>query len=181
MAWTAPMTAVAGSVFTAAQFNTFVRDNLNECPAAKATTPKAYYATSATNQVSERIPGQAGIFTAESTTTTSYTDLTTLGPQTTVTTGIAALVFIYCFISNNTAGVTSWMSFDVSGASTVAAADIRAISFRPPVVTNPTDMRVSAAFYIDTLTPGSNIFTAKYRASSGTANFDSRRILVLPY
>jgi hypothetical protein len=29
MAWTAPMTAIPGDVFTAAQFNTHVRDNLN--------------------------------------------------------------------------------------------------------------------------------------------------------
>ena len=32
------MTAVSGSVYTAAQFNTFVRDNLNETAPAKATT-----------------------------------------------------------------------------------------------------------------------------------------------
>ena len=30
MAWTAPMTAVSGSVLTAAQWNTNVRDNLLE-------------------------------------------------------------------------------------------------------------------------------------------------------
>lgn len=29
MVWTAPMTAIPGDVFTAAQFNTHVRDNLN--------------------------------------------------------------------------------------------------------------------------------------------------------
>ena len=29
MAWTSPMTAISGSIFTAAHFNQNVRDNLN--------------------------------------------------------------------------------------------------------------------------------------------------------
>ena len=36
MTWTAPMTAVAGAVYTAAQWNTSIRDNLNETAVAKA-------------------------------------------------------------------------------------------------------------------------------------------------
>src|SRR5690606_12967068 len=43
MAWSAPMTAVSGSVFTAAQFNQFVRDNLNETAPARATTAGAHF------------------------------------------------------------------------------------------------------------------------------------------
>ena len=43
------MTAVASSVFTAAQFNTFIRDNLNETSPAKATTAGAYFTVSGTN------------------------------------------------------------------------------------------------------------------------------------
>ncbi|GII42264.1 hypothetical protein [Planotetraspora phitsanulokensis] len=38
MAWSAPMTAVANSIFTTAAFNQYVRDNLLETAPAKATT-----------------------------------------------------------------------------------------------------------------------------------------------
>lgn len=38
MAWTTPMTAVANAVWTAAQFNSDIRDNLNETGPAKATS-----------------------------------------------------------------------------------------------------------------------------------------------
>ncbi len=54
MSWTAPMPAVAGAIFTAAQYNTFVRDNLNECAPAKASVVGSYFTTSDDNQIAER-------------------------------------------------------------------------------------------------------------------------------
>lgn len=176
MAWNAPMTAVAGSVFTAAQFNTFVRDNLLECPASKATTPGSYFTTSATNQVLERVPATAIVSTSQTTTSTSYTDLATVGPAVTVNTGSSAVVTLYNANLNSGGTVSSLMSFDVTGASSQAAADNLSIGGA-----TANGMRIGAAFLVSGLTPGSNTFTCRYRVGSGTGTYSDRRIVVLPY
>lgn len=176
MAWTAPMTAVAGSVFTAAQFNTFVRDNLNECPAAKATSPGALFATSATNQVAERVPATAIVATSQTTTSTTYADLATTGPSVTVTTGVQALVMLYNANLHSTGTTSALMSFDISGASTVASNDNMSIGMATTV-----GIREGATFLVTGLTPGSSTFICKYRVGSGTGTFVDRRITVVPF
>lgn len=176
MAWTAPMTAVAGSVFTAAQFNTFIRDNLNECPAAKATTPGSIFATTATNQIAERIPQTATVATSQTTTSATYTDLATTGPAVTVTTGSTALVSLYNANLNSSATVSSLMSYDVTGASSVAASDATAIG---NATANGT--RETGTFLQTGLTAGSNTFTCRYRVGSGTGTFVDRKIIVVPF
>ena len=55
MAWSAPMTAVSGSVLTAAQFNTYVRDNLNETAPAKATAAGQIFVSTAANAIAARL------------------------------------------------------------------------------------------------------------------------------
>lgn len=177
MSWTAPMTAVAGSVFTAAQFNTFIRDNLLECPAAKALNPGAHFVTSATNQVTERVASGTAIFTTETTTSTAFTDLATVGPTITVTTGSNALICLSASIQNDGTGSVR-MAYDVSGATTQAAADNRGIAHfgvanGGGVIGNP--------IWDPGLTPGINTFTAKYRVASGTGTFLSRRLAVIPF
>ena len=176
MTWSAPMTAVSNSVFTAAQFNTFVRDTLNETAPAKATTSGAHFAVSGTNEISERISATAGVLTSETTTSTSFADLATPGPEVTVTTGPAALVIVHGAMENTGAG-SSRMGYDVSGASTLAAADNRGIGVYG--VAGAGVITSGVTLHTD-LTPGSNTFTAKYRVASGTGTFLSRRIVVFP-
>lgn len=181
MSWTAPMTAVAGSVFTAAQFNTFVRDNLLECPAAKATSPGSHFTTSATNQVTERIVQSAVVLgSAETTTSTSYADLTTPGPAVTVTTTSYALVLISGSVQNDTSGQSVRMAYDISGATSSAAADNRGIGHFAAVA-GTCGMVAGNAIWESTLTPGSNTFTCKYRVAGGTGTFQSRRLQVIPF
>lgn len=175
MAWTAPMTAIAGSVFTAAQFNTFVRDNLNECPASKAATPGSYFAVSDTNQLSERTPSTAIVTTSQTTTSTSFTNLTTVGPAVTVTTGPSALVALYNANLNSSGTTASLMSFEVTGASAQAPDDSLSIG-----VATTTGTRAGALFLVTGLTPGSNTFTCRYRVGGGTGTFVDRRITVIP-
>lgn len=177
MAWTAPMTAVAGSVFTASQFNTFVRDNMAETAPAKATTPGSIFATSATNQITERTPNAAVTLAQDTTTSTTYTDLDLgVGPQLTITTGVACFVIISAAVQNNTTS-SARMTYDISGASSRAGADNRGIAtFGGAGVGN----NIGVVVLEQTLTPGSNIFTAKYRVAGGTGTFNSRRIQVLP-
>ena len=87
------MTAVSNTVFTAAQFNTHVRDNLNETAPAKATTAGTMFIASGANSIVERVPSTAAVTTSESTGGTGYGNLATPGPAVTVTTGTKAIVF----------------------------------------------------------------------------------------
>lgn len=174
MAWSAPMTAVANSVFTAAQFNQFVRDNLNETAPAKATTAGSHFAGTTLNAIAERISDAAIVATSQTTTSTSYVDLATVGPSVTVTTGPAA--FVSTYNSNfNTGAAASLMSFEVSGASAIAAADNVSIA-----IAGTSSQRAGATFLLTTLTPGVNTFTAKYRVGAGTGTYADRRIVVFP-
>lgn len=170
------MTAVSGSVYTAAQFNQFIRDNLNETAPAKATTAGAHFAVSGTNEIAERISDTEVVATSQDTTSTSYTDLATVGPAVTVTTGPQALVVVRGAISNSGVG-SSRMSYEVSGSSAVAASDTQCVGV---FGTAGTGVLASDASLITGLTPGSNTFTAKYRVSSGTGTFSTRRIVVFP-
>lgn len=173
------MTAVSGSVYTAAQFNTFVRDNLNETAPAKATTAGGYFVTNTLNEIVERVGSRQTILTSQTTMSTSFTDLTTTGPQVTVTTGPLALVIFGCELENDTINQTSRMGVDVSGATTDPPDDFQALVY--DAAAGGSVHQASHAIFFDTLTPGSNTFTAKYRVSGGTGTFAFRRLIVLPY
>ncbi|OII61219.1 hypothetical protein BJP40_06745 [Streptomyces sp. CC53] len=177
MAWTSPMTAVANDVFTAAQFNTHVRDNLLETAPAKATTDGGMFFATGANAIAERVPTTATVATSESTTSTSYTDLSTAGPAVTVTTGTRALVFISADAQNDAAGSDALYSYAVSGSTTVAAAD----SFGSFLESSGSRRhRWTVASMQTGLTAGSNTFTMKYRVSANTGTFQNRNIVVVP-
>lgn len=170
------MTAVAGSVFTAAQFNQHIRDNLSECPAAKAVTPGGYFTVSDTNQVAQRTYADAIVETSESTTSTSYVDLATAGPQVTVTSGPNLIIHTTADLVCNTAGQTARTTFNVSGVSSITESDIRALKN-----TSTTNLRATVTTVV-AVTPGVNIVKMVYRTSgTSTATFANRRLLVLPY
>jgi hypothetical protein len=176
MAWTAPLTWVSQAL-TAALLNQQLRDNMNETAPAKATAAGRFIVTTGLNAIAERVPTSAFVATPESTTSTSYTDLTTAGPAVTVTAGASALVFVSCAMNNNTAGEYPIMSFAISGATTQSALDEWAISTYTPAA-NAT-YRLSKASFVG-LTAGSNTFTAKYKVTAGTGSFSERRIIVIP-
>jgi hypothetical protein len=178
MAWSTPLTAVSNAALTAAQWNASVRDNLLETAPAKATGAGQLFVSTAANAIAARTPSGTIILTAVTTASTSYTDLATVGPAVTVTTGTQAIVIVSGQLSNATAGQSALMSFDVSGASTVAASDNRAL--RVVSATASASLEASRVNILN-LTPGSNVFTCRYRANaSGTASFDTRNILVIP-
>lgn len=169
------MTAVAGSVFTAAQFNQSVRDNLNETFPAKATAAGQWAVSTAANAIAARSITFGQVTTSEATTSTSFVDLTTPGPAVTVTTGAQALVDLYAAIVNASTGA-SLMAVAVSGATTVAAVDRSSVGGQ---VGTPAGFRVGNLFMLTGLTPGSNTFTAKYRVTSSTGTFSDRGLLVM--
>lgn len=177
MAWSTPLTAVANTALTAVQWNASVRDNLLETGPQKATTGGRLLVTTGANTVTERDVLSANIITGEITAVTTYTDLATVGPAVTLTTGAKALVAIGNYQWNFGASGRSWMSHAVSGASTQAASDTTAI-----MSTSSASNELygySQLTLWTTLTVGVNTFTAKYRATGGTGTFSTRRIAVM--
>lgn len=124
----------------------------------------------------------ASVATSETTGSTTYTALTTAGPAVTVTTGVngIALVYIKARMANTTDTAINYMSFAISGATTVAASDTFATQRRVSD-NNAAGLETSGALFLVTgLTAGSNTFTASYRVNAGTGTFDTRSILVVP-
>ena len=182
MAWTAPMTFIANAAITAAQMNTYLRDNLLETMPAKATeTGGAFFVTTGTNQIAERVIKSARVETNQSTTSTTFTNLATVGPAVTVTTGTSALV-MWSAEMRNAAGssqtATVSMTVDVTGASSIPGTDSRRFT------NSAEDDGLHQSFHavwFDDLTAGLNTFTAKYKCSSGTGFFASRVVTVIPF
>jgi hypothetical protein len=123
--------------------------------------------------VSSPTSASATVAASESTTSTSYTDLTTAGPAVTITTGTKALVIVGARVQVNS-GASSYASYAVSGATTIAAIDDVAVE----AGTITTGM--SRASRLTTLTAGSNTFTMKYRTSpTRTGTYEFREIIVI--
>lgn len=174
MAWTTPPTAVAGTFLTAAQWNAGLRDNLLETAPAKATTSGRIFVSTGANSIAQREIKSDTVLTQQTGGLTSYGNLATAGPQVTITTGLAALVFTSAQLENSGNGST-WASYGVSGATTDAVTDERAIF-------NQSGSTFGGRFGVSnlhTLTAGSNVFLVQYRVSSGTGTFDDRKIIVM--
>lgn len=180
MAWTTPKTWVANSTLTAAELNTHLRDNLNETEAALASKDGSYFVGAGVNMIAERALVTARINTTEATSSTSYVDLTTLGPEVTVETGGAAIVFFQTAGRNSTGNVNGMAicSVAVSGATSQSAANEWSIEISGVNANRP--LHCSAFKLFDDLTPGENTFTLKYRVATGTGSFSHRYIGVMP-
>lgn len=175
MAWSTPLTAVDGVALTAAQWNASVRDNLLETAPSKSTAGSfpQHFAVANTNSIAAREIKDDTVSTQQTTTSTSYTDLTTVGPAVTLTTGSFALCFPASRLFNSASG-NSYVSFLITGATSGdTASDGRGLMKQ-----GTDDMRAASA-QLMACTPGSNVFTQKYRVSSGTGTFESRRICVM--
>ena len=179
MAWTSPITFVSGTTLTATQLNTYLRDNLSELAPAKATVPGSYFCSTGTNSIAQRTPDTALITTSQTTTSTSYVDLGTVGPTVSVSTGAYAFVITTCQMENNTNDFQTYMSFAISGATTRSALDATAVGKDGTPAGN--HCRLTNFDLINNLTPGTNTFTAKYRVGGGTGTFAQRRLSIFPF
>jgi hypothetical protein len=162
----------------AEELNVYLRDNLLELAPHKAETPGSYFATVEPGKLAERVPAEDFVATSQQTTSTTYTDLGTVGPSVTVETSSSAMVFLYAQMFNS-ASTPAYMNYDVTGAtdSLGSANENRSLLIQRSVV------QCLGAITLHTdLSSGLNTFTAKYRiAGSGTASFSNRRIVVLPF
>lgn len=178
ISWSTPLTATASAVLTAAQWNASVRDNLLETAVAKATTANGYFVATGANALAQRFILEAVVDPLETTTSTSYTSLATNGPLVAPTTGTKALVFLTSQQSNSTSGTTCYATYEVSGASSIAANDSWAALVQSPA---GQDIRMTCVS-LQTLSAGVNTFRMMYRCGSGggTGSFNRRRITVMP-
>lgn len=179
MAWTTPRTWVSNETLTAALLNTHLRDNLNELDVAKVTAAGQYCVSTAANAVTARSYGWERIDTSQTLVSPgAYSDLATVGPTVTVTTGTRALILMAGQLDHGTADGDSKISYAISGATTQAASDTWCIRRDGMPATNSVrlfrhDMRVD-------LNAGSNTFTMKYFGSAGTQTYSNRVLAVFP-
>ncbi|MFO1540239.1 MAG: hypothetical protein ACKOTZ_07295 [Chloroflexota bacterium] len=115
--------------------------------------------------------------TSQTTTSTTYTDLTTVGPSVTVTVPASGniIVILTAQMGNASNGDEVYMSFSGGG---IAVSDARALVWTGR---NTGDVFIgSATFYVTGVSTGSQTFTAKYKTAAGTATIANRNIVVIP-
>lgn len=125
----------------------------------------------------------AVVVTEETTASTTYGNLTTTGPSVTIDTGTSAIIIISGQIYNDTALGYALVTYEVSGATTIAASDNNAMLWRNSnvAITTPPRTAMSVVKVETGLNPGTNTFTLKYKAlTAGTAAFSRRTITVIP-
>lgn len=175
------MTAVAGTPFTAPQWNVYVRDNLNHCAPAVATAGARWIVTTGWNSLAERSPLVEIFHTADTTANTSYEDLDRVGPDLTVTSGPRLIVTLGAAISNSTAGWGGRISVGTSGATAFEPSD-RNSFFAESGNANDGFKGTWTTIYEAGVTAGETTWTCKYRAVGGaTATFDDRLLAIIPF
>jgi hypothetical protein len=127
-------------------------------------------------------PQTASVDTSQSTTSTSFTDLSTAGPAVTVTIGAngIALVTLTALTDSATVGNRKDMAFAVSGANTIAVNTN--MMLRTSTSSGGSSIFCSSTFLMTGLNAGSTTFTAKYRRGGGDGSsiFANRTISVVP-
>ncbi len=206
MAWTAPRTWVTGETVTAALLNAHVRDNLLETSAATVTTAGDLVYADAANSMGSRLAigaanthlvsdGSAPVWRAIATdvdtssgqtggtgyaTMVNLSDITFSGEiEVTVTTGTEALICWNAQLSNDTAGSLTYVSYSVSGATTVAASDNHSLNYESSA--NADRAEFGRSDLRTGLTAGSNVFTLEARVDGNTGTILRPEIAVIAF
>lgn len=168
---------IDGQILTGAHMQ-IVRDNFAMTAPALATTSGQVFAASGANTIAARFPDFNTVATAQTTTSTSYVDLATVGPSiANVTVGTRGLLFYGCQLSNDTSGQTSIMA--PTGATLVSASDSQGLSLKAAAANQ--SMQASYTLFLGGMTPGTYTFTPKYRVTGGTGSFQDRRMQIVPF
>jgi hypothetical protein len=110
--------------------------------------------------------------------TGTYSDLGITGPSITVTTGVNAMVIVTStMMSNGDTGTIGYMSYTVSGSSSLSPNDARSLAIY--MYGQGMLSRSSSISYVS-LTPGTNTFIAKYRTNGQLVTFSNRDLSVFP-
>ena len=117
------------------------------------------------------------VATAQTTTSTTYADLATVGPSVTLTsTGTQALVLITFQGDNSTPANGGAASILVSGATTIAPNDDRALGHN---LGASGFGFYSGTFIPLTINPGTNTYKMQYRVAGTTGTFGRRKLYVI--
>jgi hypothetical protein len=116
----------------------------------------------------------AEVLTSESTTSSSFADLATVGPAATVTVGPSGMVLVGWNCQFGTGTISGEMAVALSGANTLAANDNWAL-YNGSTAGNGHGM--GRTYVFTGLTPGSTTFKAKYKSNSGGTYSFLRRSL----
>jgi len=178
MAWGTPLTAVANTALNASQWNASVRDNLLETAPAKASAAGQWFVSTAANSITQRSIAAAEVLTLQTTTTTgSYLNLTTDGPLIAVATSTQALVSITARMEHSAAAGQCYASYDITGATTLAANDNRALITE---LGAGNTARATITNLHTGLNAGTNTFHMQYKIiTAGTGTFEYRKIHVM--
>jgi hypothetical protein len=138
-----------------------------------ATAPEWKVVAAAPASASSYISGN------NSTNSATFTGLST-AQAVTLTTGTKVMIIITAKCETNSGtGNIAYMGYAISGATTVAASDGKAAAWanRVASTSNVYDTRTSVFF--ETVTAGSNTFTAQVRTTAGSSYFQERQLLVI--
>lgn len=199
MVWTPPMTAVNGDPFSAAEYNTHIRDNLLETMPAQAVLPtrsvtqgggRRWFMTDTKNRIRARAWHNDRFSSLAGTTSSSYTDLIAgpilpLDGVPGIRTSGRALVYLSSSISIFSARTTGYMSFaffDTEGNEAIPADDLRAVSTVNQISTS-WSKTVSGVFIVDGLVPEAPyVVRARFRVegeATPLARFVDRDLVVI--
>lgn len=156
----------------------------------RVTVPGTPEAATALDAASNGIVA-ATVTTQQTTTSTTYGDLATVGPSVTarIRSSGKCLVIIsaqLAFAESSLQETGAAVSFSASGANSIATSGTRSLNNwlsvgGPPPSIGLTD-QMGATFYLSGLTPGDTTFTLKYKSqvSGKTAYFSDRVLVVMP-
>jgi hypothetical protein len=121
--------------------------------------------------------GQANVDTSQTITTGGYGDLATV-QSVTLTTGTKALVSFGFFFTRPSPESTVYMSFAVTGATSIGAGSFDFMVARGYTYSQA-DMSISRSVLLTNLNAGSNTFTAKFARGSTNCNAYGRSFSVV--
>lgn len=182
MAWSAPMTAVDNTPFSAAEYEQYIRENLlvqapeqvtaaNQIPVVVGLHDIATVTPDATHRGNIANSGDPVIVTS-----TSYVPL---GVSLTVETYSTVQVNMKCLMRTSTGNNTRRTSVGVSGASTVAPSDSFSMAMGGPSSGNATIL-TTILRTMTGLTPGENTFTLYGKVDTGSASFQYANVGIIP-
>ena len=124
------------------------------------------------------------IATQQTTTSTSYTNLSSVGPSVTLVVPQSGEVTVEfsAWTNHSAAGQTLFLGFAMSGANTLAANDATSAQIRQMAISPGTVVgTIGRKIHLTGLTPGTTTFTLMYKTTAATATFGDRHLIVTPY
>lgn len=198
MVWYAPFTFTAGSTLSAEDLNKYLVSNMSATIGGRLNTDLSSTGSGAwivTDAVNSAVPRKiVGLSTDEehtnNPTSDVYVDITNFTPNpyaVSTVTGTQVLVVLGAANMRTNGGTitaSAYLGFRVSGATTIAASDTRALrrsGYFPNTTTTPVGSCMGG-FYLSGLNPGTNTFTMQVKkpGTSTIYNLIRPSIVVIP-